>query len=443
MTVPFRLSRFSISFLAALALPLIAAQQQAPGAETEKPHAVTTADPTIPVEDLKLLLEPLTQSELGVEATGWRDLVHDSVKALSDARIAVHRKNRETKDAKTGSPEDNNDAGKKECLAKLAEQQDAKTALLERFGVVLDAYEGKGGDPSEYRTYAKAVSGINVEANDVASSWAAVSGWMKSKDGGIKWSLGILKFIGIMAAFWILAGIGSRTVKKITDEHLDWSELLERFINKLTKRSILLVGLLIALSTAGVNVGALLAVIGGSAFIVGFALQDTLGNFAAGLMLLIYRPFDVGDAVEIGGISGKVDHVSMVSTKIKTFDNKVVLVPNRKVWGEVITNASASDERRVDMTFGIGYDDDIAEAQKILEKIVSSHDKVLESPEPVIKMNELADSSVNFICRPWSKTADYWDVYWDITRKVKEEFDAAGISIPYPQQDIHLHQTAE
>ena len=163
----------------------------------------------------------------------------------------------------------------------------------------------------------------------------------------------------------------------------------------------------------GVNVGALLAVIGGASFIIGFALQDTLGNFASGVMLLIYRPFDVGDVVEVGGVNGKIDSVSLVSTTIRTFDNKVVLVPNRNVWGQVITNASASDTRRVDMIFGIGYEDDADKARSILERIVSRHELVLEDPEPVIQLHELADSSVNFICRPWVNTDDYWQVHWD------------------------------
>jgi small conductance mechanosensitive channel len=173
---------------------------------------------------------------------------------------------------------------------------------------------------------------------------------------------------------------------------------------------------------------------------VGFALQDTLGNFAAGLMLLIYRPFDVSDVVDVGGVSGKVDKVSLVSTTIRTFDNKVVLVPNKRVWGEVITNSSASGRRRVDMVFGIGYDDDTEKARTLLERIVNEHELVLKDPEPAIQLHELADSSVNFICRPWTKTADYWTVYWDVTKQVKTEFDANNISIPYPQQDVHIHQ---
>jgi small conductance mechanosensitive channel len=143
--------------------------------------------------------------------------------------------------------------------------------------------------------------------------------------------------------------------------------------------------------------------------------------------------------VDAGGVSGSVSSMNLVSTTIKTFDNKEMIVPNNKIWGDVITNASGADERRVDMEFGIGYDDDMDQAQIILEQIVDAHPQVLSEPAPTIKLSALGDSSVNFIVRPWAKTADYWAVFWDITREVKRRFDAAGIGIPYPQQDVHLH----
>jgi small conductance mechanosensitive channel len=156
-------------------------------------------------------------------------------------------------------------------------------------------------------------------------------------------------------------------------------------------------------------------------------------------MILFFRPFDVGDVVDAGGVSGKVIKMNLVSTTIKTFDNKDMMVPNNKIWQDVIINATGVRTRRVDLEFGIGYDDDIDRAQAILEQIVEEHPMTLEKPEPTIRVMTLADSSVNFICRPWAKTADYWDVYWDITKEVKQRFDAAGIGIPFPQRDVHLY----
>ena len=188
------------------------------------------------------------------------------------------------------------------------------------------------------------------------------------------------------------------------------------------------------------DVTPMLAALGAAGFVVGFALKDTLGNFASGIMILAYRPFDVGDQIDAANVNGLVESVSLFATHIRTFDNKMTIVPNNKIWGDIITNATASDPRRVDMVFGIGYDDDIEMANNTLLSLLQQHPLVLREPAPVVKLNELADSSVNFICRPWTKTQDYWSVYWDITQSVKETFDQKGISIPYPQRDVHLHK---
>jgi hypothetical protein len=182
-------------------------------------------------------------------------------------------------------------------------------------------------------------------------------------------------------------------------------------------------GLMVVLAALGVNITPLFALVGGASFIIAFALQETLGNLAAGLMIMINRPFDEGDYVLVAGLGGTVKHVSVVSTTVTTPDNQVIVIPNSKVWGDVITNVTASDTRRVDLVFGIGYGDSIEQAQKVLEEVVAHHPLVLKDPAPVIRVNELADSSVNFIVRPWTKTGDYWTVYWDLQRAVKEAFD--------------------
>jgi small conductance mechanosensitive channel len=197
---------------------------------------------------------------------------------------------------------------------------------------------------------------------------------------------------------------------------------------------------LIALSQLGIQLGPLLAGLGVAGFIIGFALQDTLSNFASGMMILIYRPFDVGDLIEAGGVTGKVSEMSLVSTTVLTVDNQKLVVPNNKIWGDVIRNVTSQQMRRIDMTFGIGYSDDIAHAERVLTEIVQDESRVLADPEPVIRLHSLGESSVDFVVRPWVRTADYWEVYWDITRKVKERFDAEGISIPFPQRDVHLIQ---
>ena len=181
------------------------------------------------------------------------------------------------------------------------------------------------------------------------------------------------------------------------------------------------------------------AVLGASALAVGFALQSSLSNLAAGVMVIFFRPFKAGDFVEAGGISGIVEEIQIFSTKLRTPDNKEVTVPNSQITGEAITNYSARDTRRIDLVFGIGYDDDIQRAKQLLEQIVAADGHVLADPEPVIAVSELADSSVNFVVRPWVSTDDYWVVTFDLTEQVKLRFDADGISIPFPQTDVHLH----
>ncbi len=384
----------------------------------ESAEARTTSDPGIEIKKLSLTLMPLTAEELAVEAEGWMTLAKERVQAVSELAL---------QGGSSGS-------------AEMVALQDSKTAVLERFREVLDEWERKGGDADSYRTYAKAVSGVQVDVTDAGATWSAFSGWLRSKEGGIKWGLRLLQFLVILAVFWGIARFVRGAVRRAAAANDTFSELFEQFLIKMSFRAVMLLGLIVALGTLDVNVGGLLALIGGASFIVGFALQDTLGNFAAGVMLLIYRPFDVGDSVEVGGVSGKIDNVSLVSTTIRTFDNKIVLVPNKTVWGEVITNASASATRRVDLVFGISYEDDVEKAQAILEKIVDEDERVLKSPAPTVRLHELADSSVNFICRPWTKTADYWGVYWDTTGRVKAEFEKAGISIPFPQQELHLRR---
>jgi small conductance mechanosensitive channel len=202
----------------------------------------------------------------------------------------------------------------------------------------------------------------------------------------------------------------------------------------------MLFGLLIALSQLGISLGPLLAGLGVAGFIIGFALQDTLANFASGMMILLYKPYDVGDLVDVGGVFGKVNKMSLVSTTVLTLDNQTLVVPNKKIWGDVIKNVTAQDVRRVDMVFGISYSDDIPKAEKVLAAILQEHDQILDEPAPVVHLHELGDSSVNFVVRPWAKVDDYWDVYWYVTRAVKMRFDEEAISIPFPQRDVHIYE---
>ncbi len=251
----------------------------------------------------------------------------------------------------------------------------------------------------------------------------------------------VVIFLVILLIAKILAGIASSLVRgALNRSKLNATNLLKDFAAGTAGKVVFFLGFLIALTALGVNIGPFLAAFGVLGFVVGFALQDTLGNFASGVMILLYKPYDVGDVVSAGGVTGSVKDMNLVSTLFKTPDNQNIIVPNGQIWGGTITNVTANDTRRVDLVAGIGYGDDVEKAEKVLEDIVTSHPLVLKDPAPVIKLHELADSSVNFVVRPWSKTSDYWTVYWDLTREIKLRFDKEGISIPFPQRDVHLHK---
>ncbi|MEH6634618.1 MAG: mechanosensitive ion channel domain-containing protein [Halioglobus sp.] len=250
----------------------------------------------------------------------------------------------------------------------------------------------------------------------------------------------LLVFILVILAFRVLSRLTRRaTVAAFERSGVDLSTLLKDVLASVSSGTVMVIGVLMALSQIGISLGPMLAGLGVAGFVVGFALQDTLSNFAAGGMILVYRPYDVDDFVEVTGASGLVKKMSLVSTTITTFDNQTLVVPNSKIWGDVIKNVTAQKVRRVDLQFGIGYGDDIEHAERVLADVVSSHELVLKKPETMIKLHTLGDSSVNFIVRPWTKTEDYWDVYWDLTREIKMRFDKEGISIPFPQRDVHFY----
>lgn len=320
----------------------------------------------------------------------------------------------------------------------IAAAESRRNAIIERLSIVVDELEAKGGDGEEYRKFMAEVSGISVDWFDAGAVTSYIRAWAVSPDGGIRLALNIVKFVAILVIAWLAARLAGTIVSAAVRRLPKTSTLLRNFVVKITRWVVLVIGFVVALGALGLNIGPLVAAIGAAGLVIGLALQGTLSNFASGILILVYRPFDEGDVVSAGGVSGKVETMSLVQTTILTFDNQIQFVPNNEIWNSVITNITGRDTRRVDLKFGIGYDDDIAKAERIIREIVSEHEKVLAEPAPIIKVGELANSSVNFIVRPWAKTSDYWDVYWDITRRIKERFDAEDIGIPFPQQDLHI-----
>ena len=302
-------------------------------------------------------------------------------------------------------------------------------------------------DTTDYRTVlVRASAGVSMGIFDrgvVAQMMA--DGWKATRETLVKNSpdivLKFIVFLAILLVFRMLSRLIRRGVGAAIDRsNSSMSTLLRDIMVSASGGAVMLLGILMALSQVGVSLGPALAGLGVAGFIVGFALQDTLGNFAAGGMILIYRPYDVDDLIEVAGVSGLVKNMTLVSTTIATYDNQVLVIPNSKIWGDVIKNVTAQKLRRVDLEFGISYSDDVEHAERVLRDLVEAHELVLSSPEPMIKLHTLGDSSVNFIVRPWVRTADYWTVYWDIMREVKMRFDREGISIPFPQRDVHVYE---
>lgn len=455
--------------------------------------ATTTGDLDVDIEDLNFLLLPLTQAELDVEASAWQQALANKVSQLSAMEIEMRKLGATANlledaageledlaeatasgDAKALAKikEDIKETGEKlevapEKIEQITEQADPEMAkkaiekseelgdkkgelskqiaslnidlarLVKRYNTVLDSLEDKGGDVAKMRLYADAVSGIKVDVEDTATAFFAMNEWLRAEDGGILLLTNLIKFLLAIAFVVFLSIMAGKLADRIS-RHNAVSLLLENFIKVAMRRTVFFIGIIVSLPIIGINIGPVMALIGAAGLVIGLALQGTLSNFASGVLILIYRPYDINDVIQVGGITGIVDSMTLMCTTIKTLDNQLITVPNNNVWNDTITNITGSDQRRVDMVFGISYADDFAKAQQILQTIVQNHPLVLKDPEPNIRVHELGDSSVNLICRPWVKTEDYWDVHWDVIEAVKREFDAQGISIPFPQRDVHF-----
>lgn len=241
----------------------------------------------------------------------------------------------------------------------------------------------------------------------------------------------LIVIVGRIVIKWIVKLLRKMMVRS------DIDPILVNFASGIANAVLLVVVLVAALDQLGINTTSFIAVLGAAGLAIGLALKDSLQNFAAGVMMIIFRPFKLGDFIEAGGVTGIVENISVFSTLMKTGDNREIIIPNGQIYAGAITNYSARDTRRVDLVFGIGYDDDMLKAKQIMEDILAAHELVLEEPSPAVAVAELADSSVNFNVRPWVKSGDYWGVRSELIQQIKLAFDENDISIPYPQMDIH------
>ncbi len=254
----------------------------------------------------------------------------------------------------------------------------------------------------------------------------------------------LVRIVGAILVFWIGRVIANWLAtlieKAMTRSKIDAT--LSGFLGSVVQTVFLVLVIIAALGTLGIETTSFAAILAAASLAIGLALQGTLANFASGVMLLLFKPYKVGDLVEVGGILGTVDELQVFNTILSTPDNKQVIMPNSQVTSGPITNLSGKGCLRIDLVAGIGYDDDLKKAKAILEDILASHPKVLKEPAPAVNVLELADSSVNFAVWPYANVSDYWQVRFDVTESIKLRFDEAGISIPYPQQDVHVHNVS-
>lgn len=414
------IGRVCAALLAALLVAGAPAWAAKAGAAGDKPAAekrpLPQVGPDTPPDQLALRLSPLTEEDLAAEAVAWQMLLKAKTQEVVALRIALRDAQGDEASRLT------------EALLPLSAERGALSSGLAE---VLQAWEAKGGDPEKIeplRRYVAAAAAEQIKGARAATVWAEFAKWLSSKDGGIALASNAAIFLIALAVLWVAARILSAVVRRMVARVPNLSALLRDFVSRAAFWSVIAAGLLIVLATLGVHVGGLLALVGGASFVIAFAMQSTLSNFAAGLMIMIYRPFDVGDEVEVAGASGRVASVSLVSTTITTPDNRIVVIPNGNVWGTVITNATGAPTRRVDLEFTVGRNDDVMAAQRILQDVLAGHPLVLGDPAPVVRLQAFGESSVRFGCEAWTKTADYRTVRWEITERVRQRLDAEGVA---------------
>jgi len=271
----------------------------------------------------------------------------------------------------------------------------------------------------------------------LAFDWSNMIELVKTQ--GVELAINVASAIAIFYVGKIVVSMLVRGMRKVMQKQ-EVDKTLETFVSNLLRMVLMVVVAIAAISQLGIETTSFIAIFGAAGLAVGLALQGSLSNFAAGVLIVLFRPYRVGDFIEGAGIAGVVEQVQILTTVLRTGDNKRIIVPNGQIMDSIITNYSANETRRVDMVVGVSYDDDLDKVRGVLEELIAADERILDDPACTIAVSELADSSVNFVVRPWVKTPDYWGVMFDMTEAIKKRFDKEGISFPFPQQDVHLYK---
>jgi small conductance mechanosensitive channel len=380
----------------------------------------------VPAEDDKAYLEELLPRR-AIELSGRISLALDTIDTLK-------------KWLENASPEE-----QQAIEAQLRTIEFQKNSVANSLSVTLEMMQQLNIETSQFGQILVLATGellnktVNTEVaiGVLQKVWRSARLWLDENLSEI--IVRLFTFLLILLAFKVLARMVSGVLLRIISRSsMKTSQLLNTFVQGITSKVIMLVGIIVALTQLGIELGPLLAGLGIMGFVVGFALQDTLSNFASGMMILITRPFDIDDVIDAGGVNGIVRSMNLISTTIVTFDNQQIVVPNSKVWGNTIRNVSARDKRRVDLSFALSHQVDSAHMEALFKEVVDADQRVLEDPAPTIKLNKVGEYSSEFIVRPWVLSKDYWSFYWDMTRAIKDRLDNEELAFTRHQQDIHL-----
>lgn len=332
---------------------------------------------------------------------------------------------------------------KQQLVVAVTELQEQQTAIIDRFEVVLSEYEYKGGDPESYENYIKAISSVNLNVQDTEGLGIRIVGWLKSEEGGIRLLIIIGKFIGVAVVVSIASYILSGVVKKTLNQFDSVSNLLTDFIVITIKRGGIVLGVVLGLAVAGLNLGPLLALLGGISFILAFALQNNLGNFASGLMLMINKPFDVGDEVKIAGYWSYIYSIDLANTRLKKFDGSIVTLPNNSVWGGEIQNFTVSEIRKFATYIYVKFDQDLDTVYTMWMSVASSNPKVLKEPSPGwFPWNSHFESYICVGLNCWVDTNEFWGVYIELLKELQKQVKKFNIQLTAPIHDIRVEKSS-
>lgn len=328
---------------------------------------------------------------------------------------------------------------KNKLLVNVTSLQSQRTEILDRFTVILNELDNKGGDSSSYRQYVSAISGVAIDIWDTQGLGVRLFSWLKSDEGGIRWGINLAKFLTIVLVSVILSYLLARFTNRVLTKVGGTSALFREFLVIFVKRGVVVAGFLLGLTSLGISLGPVLALVGGASFVLAFALQNNLGNFASGLMLLINKPFDVGDEVKVAGYWAFVDSISLASTKLKDFGGNLITLPNNTVWGGDIINYTHADIRKLGLAIHVRFTQDLDKIYQMWMDITSSHPKILDNPQPGWRIwNDHYDYYIWINLTAWLKTDDYWSVYVEILKQLQNRIAQSDIELAMPQQEIQL-----